>query len=126
MKRRKFITISTVGAAVIIVPTIYQIAKRYESLNPLIYPQTLAQIWNEETIKIIGSEYLLQTPNENNRQILKHLILENKSIIDSNLEKSLKDQIKKDFETKNIAIIDGWILSITEVRQCALYLLTNS
>lgn len=126
MKRKKFITIASVGAAAIIVPSIYQIVKRYENLNPIIYPQTLAQFWDKQTIKIIGSKYLLHSPNENNKQILKHLILVDKSINNSNLEKALKDQIKKDFETENIVIINGWILSITEVRQCALFLLTNS
>jgi len=126
MKRRKFITIAGIGTAAIIVPSIYQIAKRYGNLNPIIYPQTLAQIWDEETFKIIGSEYLLQAPNENNKQMLKHLILEDKSINNGNLEKYLQDQTKKDFEIENIVEINGWMLSITEVRQCALYLLTSS
>jgi len=32
----------------------------------------------------------------------------------------LEESIKNDFETGNTVIVDGWILSRTEARQCAL------
>jgi hypothetical protein len=36
-----------------------------------------------------------------------------------------EEQIKNDFGTGNVVIIDGWILAITEARQCALFSLTG-
>ena len=34
---------------------------------------------------------------------------------------SLEKKIKTDFETGNIVLVDGWVLSISEARQCALF-----
>ena len=34
---------------------------------------------------------------------------------------ALKKGIKNDFEIGNTVMIDGWILSVTEARQCALF-----
>ena len=35
-------------------------------------------------------------------------------------------KIDRDFETGNIVIVKGWVLSVTEARQCALLFLNNS
>lgn len=126
MNRRKFIIISTTGVAVLAIPIYYQFLDKNIESNPLIYPQLLSQIWHEDTIKLIGSNYLRQVPKENNKQMLKNLILENISSSNSNLEKVIESQIKEDFETENSVMVDGWVLSMTEIRQCALYSLTKA
>lgn len=126
MKRRKFITITTTSLGVLSVPTLYQCLGTNNELNPLIYPQTLAQIWSAETIEEIGSSYLNQVPEENDEQTLSDLISLNSLSQEDTEQKVIKSQIKKDFETENIVMVDGWILSTTEVRQCALYSLIKS
>jgi hypothetical protein len=42
----------------------------------------------------------------------------------ANLATTLDQQIKNDFITGNMVMVDGWILSVTEARQCALFSLT--
>ena len=39
---------------------------------------------------------------------------------------SLERRIKEDYETGNIVTIEGWILSATEGRQCALFSLIQT
>jgi len=34
--------------------------------------------------------------------------------------------VKEDFEAGNITLVKGWVLSVTEARQCALFSLINS
>jgi len=34
--------------------------------------------------------------------------------------------VKQDFGNGKIAVVDGWILSVTEARQCALYSLEEN
>ena len=37
---------------------------------------------------------------------------------------SIDDQIRDDFESGRITVVDGWLLSVTEARQAALFSLT--
>jgi hypothetical protein len=34
---------------------------------------------------------------------------------------TLSDQVRDDFEAGHTVVVDGWLLSVTEARQCALY-----
>ena len=126
MNRRKFLIISTTGVAALAIPVYYQFLNKNIESDPLIYPQFLSQIWHEDSIKLIGSIYLNQVPKENNKEMLVKLILGNVSSSNSNLKKVIESQIKKDFETEHVIMVDGWVLSMTEVRQCALYSLTKA
>jgi len=54
----------------------------------------------------IGREYLQKHPAENNRNTLKALIQ--------------SADIRAEFRNGNIVVIKGWVLSLTEARQCAL------
>jgi len=38
----------------------------------------------------------------------------------------LDQKVKQDFETGNTVLVKGWVLSVTEARQCALFSLANS
>jgi hypothetical protein len=44
------------------------------------------------------------------------------SLVESKIEK----KIKLDFETSNTVILKGWVLSVTEARQCAFFSILNS
>jgi hypothetical protein len=77
---------------------------------------------NDE-IKDLGREYLRKNPKENEKDVLAKLIYDDypNKISNSKLNSLIKDKIKSDFETQNIVTLNGWILSITEARQCALF-----
>jgi hypothetical protein len=125
MKRRNFIIIGAAGIAAASIPSAFYIFRDIEYDPALALPQSLSMIWDNEMIMSAGSSYRLETPVEDSeRQLVKRLLAglpDNKDPIISNFE----EQIKEDFDNGNIVIIDGWILSVTEARQCALFSLTE-
>jgi hypothetical protein len=123
MKRRDFILLATTGIAAVAVPYYYLSDVEYD--RSLAEPQPLALIWDTETITKIGDNYRLQVPDEKSERTLVKLLSEDISP-DGEVSKLLEQKIKKDFETGNTVMVDGWILSVTEARQCALFSTTKT
>lgn len=113
--------IGTAGIAAVSIPTAYYFLGDIEYDPSLADPQLLSLIWDNETIKKIGNQYRLQMPSENSeRSLVKNLKAVTSEVSLANAP-NLEEIIKKDFETGNTIIVDGWILSRTEARQCALF-----
>jgi len=126
MNRRHFIFISASGIASVSIPTACHLIGdvKYDPL--LARPQSLSLIWDNETIKSVGDRYRSIIPSEKGeRDLAKRLNkdLENAAIVDVS---AIEEIIKKDFAGGNTVIINGWILSQTEARQCALFSITES
>ena len=118
MKRKDFILITAAGLTAISIPLAYTYLMKSEYDSLLSQPQSLSLIWDNQTISDIGNRYRSQVPRENKeRALVKQLLAETDS---HNLALSLEEKIKRDFETGKTIMVDGWILSITEARQCAL------
>ncbi|MGB5819454.1 MAG: hypothetical protein WBG90_08195 [Saonia sp.] len=120
MQRRDFIIIST-GAALALGATYWYLAydshtKSYSSMAP----ESLSHIWDETTIRNMGTAYRSEVPKEDNEQLLIQLLNKDHGGGYQSIA-ALREKIKNDFETENTIIIDGWILSVTEARQCALF-----
>jgi hypothetical protein len=70
-------------------------------------------------------------PGEN-REILIEVLAENidhriDESTDSNLVNSvLEKKVRQDFQENKTVVVDGWILSVTEARQCALFSLSQN
>lgn len=135
MKRRTFINISTKTSILLLFPVL---ACNTSNQNRLLYEKSpLSRIFTIDMMKRIGLKYQEQFPLESNEKTLYELLLEPKfnrveskgSSISfesiSSTELSLKNSIKDDYLANNLIIIDGWILSRTEARQCALYEIIN-
>jgi predicted GTPase len=95
-------------------------------------PEELAQICDLKTLKEIGMAYRLQAASEMEAGKLATLLLtdsagsSDSSISDNAFVQSLMNRkIKRDFETGNIVIVKGWVLALTEARQCALLFVNN-
>lgn len=122
MKRRGFILTGAAGIAALSIPTAY-----YYFLSDIKYdkalaePQFLSMIWDTTMISTIGNKYRLQIPNEKKERSLVKLLLADASTGSDTSTLSIDQKIKKDFETGNTVTVDGWILSVTEARQCALF-----
>jgi hypothetical protein len=95
-------------------------------------PEALAQICDLKTLKEIGMAYRAQMVSETDADELATLLMTDSagnpvsSASDHSFIQSLMSKkIYQDFETGNIVIVKGWILSITEARQCALLFVNN-
>lgn len=86
----------------------------------------------KSSAKIIGQEYLRSYPRERNVTLLLQGIFSNNSgrFVDLKHNRKLKlraylsRQRREDFEQGRIVEVQGWILSETEARHCALVALT--
>ena len=71
--------------------------------------------------RAIGHRYLQCFSQERNRAFLQKTITGEKQLHDARQLRSLLAQKREhDFRNGDIAIVDGWILSRTEARTCAL------
>jgi len=84
-------------------------------------PLLLSTIWDAQTIAEIGQLYREQRPKENTEQKLAKLIAEGISMERNDFSASITSRIEKDYKTGKTIILSGWILSVTEGRQCALF-----
>lgn len=83
-------------------------------------PHLLSLIWDFKAIKEIGDQYRMQVPEETNeRSLVEALAVDGLS--GETLESKLDGKVRSDFINGNTVLVDGWILSRTEARQCALF-----
>lgn len=130
MKRRTFILGTVAAGAVVAVPFLYN---KYEAAKwdkPLIRPVSLSHFCDEAAIRQIGTTYRSKFPAENTEKQLIDLILPGNagkvvSASDDSVDGGhLLEQIQQEFKSNQIFTINGWVISVTEARQCALLSLT--
>ena len=124
MKRRDFIQLSAFAAAATSFPLLHSCSPSTTE-NNLSKPLFLSRLFDEKTMKEAGKAYIKKTPTENNKKKLIQLLSDNSSISESSdqndILRYLDQKVKHDFETGNTVLVKGWVLSVTEARQCALY-----
>ncbi len=130
MKRRNFIIYSALSAAAVTLPFTSCSGPDPELDKKLALPEILAKTYDEKTIREIGAAYGKAHPEEYNINALERLLkknAENKTVTASTpvaeLNAIMENQVKNDFNTGQTIILNGWVLSFTEARQCALYTL---
>lgn len=121
MERRKFILLATSGVTTMVIPIGFCNCSDTKYDSTIAKPILLSSIWDTQTITEIGELYQKQYPNENTEQKLIELLSEDISISGNEIPASITTRIEEDFKTDKIVTIDGWILSVTEGRQCALF-----
>ena len=127
MKRRTFVWLSAVSAASVYIPASSCHSPNSVLIKKLAQPQFLAHICDEKTMTEIGAAYKIQVPDEWNEQTLANLVLTDstghaipESTESTKLYALLNQTILQDFEMGRTVIVNGWVLSQTEARQCAL------
>lgn len=125
MKRRNFILLSATGLAAIAVPSLVLQSCAIEYDKSLALSQQLAYIWDKETMITVGKEYQKKYPKENSEQKLAKLLLKDISN-EEGILMTTEQKIIADYKADNTVLLDGWILSVTEGRQCALFSITQS
>lgn len=95
--------------------------------TPLAYPEELSLFCDEKSIQEIGKEYRRRIPGENHKEKLTTLLLSDlsgkklKFTDEQVITEFLDKKIIRDFSEYKTIMIHGWIISVTEARQCALY-----
>src|SRR5213083_1538529 len=102
MNRRDFLRISALGAAVLTVA-----AREDAAAHP-----DLLSVLGPEPVRAIGAQYRRLVPAENDRIRLRAAILAPRM--------SIVAMVRRDFDTGRTVLVNGWVLSATEARQCAL------
>ena len=129
MKRRNFIQLSAFATAAISIPLLHG-CNSSATEQAIAQPVFLSRLFDENTIKDTGKAYLKNIAGENDRNKLEQLLADNSNIIHSKDESAihqyLDKKIQQDFETGNTVMVKGWILAVTEARQCALFSLIKN
>lgn len=113
MKRRNFVLLATAAAAAVAIPVGYHYLRKPVFNQALAHPESLSMIWEPDTIRAVGESYRTIAPEERREDVLVKLLSEQPS--------ALEEKIKDDFRKGDMVLVDGWILSKTEARQCALF-----
>ena len=124
MQRRRFITLSTITAFAVGAPFLNCSEPDLALDKLLAMPQTLSRLQDENTLVAIGKAYGAAHPDEYSLRKLERKLAENNLSSDTPPNKifaTLDKAIQSDFDSGNIVILQGWVLSITEARQCALF-----
>ena len=93
-------------------------------------PRILGSFCNDEDIREIGMDYRKRVPDEAEKQKLVDLLLKNDSgnKINSTDKEAVSDWLDKktdqEFKADSTMVVAGWVVSVTEARQCALYSLS--
>ena len=124
MKRRQFVTIAAAGAATIVAWLGYR-AWSHPSFDPsLARPTALATILDSAGIAALGVAYRRQARGEGSVRSLVRLLMAGAPTNGDALPASLAQRVQQDFHDGRVVHVDGWVLSLTEARQCALHSLT--
>jgi hypothetical protein len=87
-------------------------------------PQLLAML-GPDRVRQLGAHYRASTPSESSAAALRAALSSGRSSrIPLTKHGTLENQIRDDFATGRTVVVDGWVLSLTEARQAALFSLT--
>jgi hypothetical protein len=125
MHRRTFIHLSAYTAIALTLPLVNGCSSSTD--KALEQPLFFSHLVDLKTIKETGKAYLTLVPSEKDQATLTGLLLGNDISKDKkSIQKLLDSRVKQDFETNKTVTAAGWVLSITEARQCALYSILNA
>lgn len=123
MKRKYFIGLAGLGVAAVAIPSWYYFSRPANEPS-LFFPETLSYIWDKTTMTTIGQKYIERYPEENSPAQLMEYLSVNLPFNRDSFMTALASRTKEDYQQNRTETIEGWILSKTEARQCALYALT--
>ena len=120
LDRRRFLQLSALGA----VSSLAGVGCAHDERSVADGHQLLS-VLGPDRVREIGSHYRSATPAENTADALRAAISKSRGFHVPLLgNESLDDQIEDDFEEGRTVVVDGWVLSVTEARQAALFSLT--
>ncbi len=129
MNRSTFLRLTAWGAAGLSIPFIQSCTSKPFN-KALAQPFFLSHIFDAKTMMETGQAYLQQTPAENSTAKLVDVLTTNAPVTETTTAQAVNtffdNAAKDDFGTGKTVVVSGWILAITEARQCALFSLSQS
>ena len=122
MKRRKFLGLITLGALIFGAISWFFVIKKQRPATNGFEPHVLSNICSREKIIEIGKKYRQISSEDNKDSLAKLLALQGQGTA----KQFFEDKVRQDFENNDTVLIDGWLLSRTEARQCALLSLQSN
>ncbi|HTI57773.1 hypothetical protein [Mucilaginibacter sp.] len=125
MERRVFVRLSAYTALALAMPLADGCKKNPN--DPLSQPFLFSRIADVKTIREAGMAYRKLAPHENEATALRQILSEGKPTTDAKVLTSLLNkQVKDDFRSAKTVMAAGWVMSVTEARQCALFSILNT
>ncbi len=130
MIRRSFIGKASVAAAVVVAGGVVKWRFFAPSKLALAFPLVLSAFCDEATLREVGRKYLAQVPAEGTASVLLSRLEAEGAPRGADASPAIEgageaaSQAEQDFQAQKILVIDGWVISRTEARQCALLALS--
>lgn len=127
MNRRDFLLMTAAGSLALGVPGAGLLYGQPHRFHAAAHPEMLHALGRNRLVDAVGRAYRSAHPEEDDAETLGHLLLaegdRSSSDVPSDhpLQARLQQQVRADFAAGRTVQLDGWILSVTEARQCALY-----
>jgi len=127
MNRRVFVKLGIFSAGAMILPMLN--CRSNDQYNVLLHqPTFLSLICDENALREIGLAYRKLKPDEEKKNRLVSILtaesgdkkLSSKASY-NDVELFINNKIQADFEKNETVTVKGWVLSLTEARQCALF-----
>lgn len=119
IQRRKFLWLALFGFLLVAGIAWYYRLKKGMIWKKSWEPLSLSEICTRQKMIDLGLAYRKIT-GENTLDSLRGLLSLEHDGPFTNRQKQLEERISEDFKQDHTIMIDGWLLSITEARQCAL------
>jgi|GEM_PF-198472 len=129
LDRRHFIRLSALAAAVVIIPRMAACRAKLPIPAGTDRPDLLSHVTDKAAIRKIGKAYITAHPDEANADTLYEKIMKghpgSSPMTTDELTAYLNNAVAADFTNDRLVVASGWVVSVTEARQCALFEITN-
>lgn len=129
MNRRQFMLLALAAAGAVAARSkLPAIAAGWPKPENLLRSKLTALFIHQESAQAIGLAYVQSYPNEADAQALEDQIAlgiaGGRAVLAGaggrEMSALINDRIRQDFEAEQVVKVQGWVLSITEARLCAL------
>ncbi|MDP9206417.1 MAG: hypothetical protein M3P12_13355 [Gemmatimonadota bacterium] len=121
LDRRRFLLVTTAGMLSSLTETA---CTGGDDTNAPAEPE-LVEMLGPERVRQIGTQYRADVPQESSAAALREAISSSsRRGFARRYRRSIEAQIHDDFAASRIVVVSGWVLSLTEARECALYSLS--
>jgi hypothetical protein len=129
MDRRQFLRVAATGAVAHLASTACRShADAASDAAALAQPELLALVGPEQ-VREIGRRYRQAVPAEHDAEALRAAILAaapRASRLGEAPRVRVAELVRSDFAEGRTVVVHGWVLSVTEARQCALFSLLHA